>query len=361
MQGEQRLWLPGTDHAGIATQNVVEQDAAPRRALTAHDLGREEFLERVWEWKEEYGGTIIEQLKRLGCSCDWTRERFTMDAGYVARRARGRSSALYEKGLIYRGKHIVNWCPRCRTALSDDEVEHRGQRQARSGTSATRSRTAAASVIVATTRPETMLGDTAVAVHPDDERYSDLVGKTLVLPLLGREIPIIADERVDPEFGTGARQGHARPRPQRLRDRPSATSCRDRQVIGQDGRMHRGRRRVRGPRPLEAPQARGRGPAGARAAREDRGLRPQRRHCDRCHTRHRAAPREQWFVRHEGARRARDRRGPRRQGQVPPERWENVYLDWMENIRDWCISPPALVGPPHPGLVLRRGGEITRR
>ena len=201
MQGYEALWLPGTDHAGIATQIKVEEELRTKEGLTRYDLGREKFLQRVWEWKEKYGNRIVEQQKKMGVSCDWSRLAFTMDDN-CSRAVREVFVNLYEKGLIYRGDRIINWCPGCKTALSDAEVEYtedasffwhlkypvKGENR---------------SITVATTRPETMLGDTAVAVNPADKRYEDLVGKTLVLPLVGREIPVVADDYVDMEFGTG--------------------------------------------------------------------------------------------------------------------------------------------------------------
>ena len=206
MQGFDVLWVPGCDHAGIATQNVVERQLA-KEQLTRHDLGREKFLERVWTWKNEYGGTIMRQLRRLGSSLDWSRERFTMDEG-LSEAVKEVFIRLFREGLIYQGDYIINWCPRCRTALSDIETEHEdihghfwhvryplaeGQGE----------------VVVATTRPETMLGDTAVAVHPEDERYQHLLGKKVRLPLMDREIPVVADAYVDREFGTGVVEDHS--------------------------------------------------------------------------------------------------------------------------------------------------------
>src|SRR5437763_8689165 len=199
MQGYETLWLPGMDHAGIATQNVVERQLAGER-LSRHDLGREKFVERVWQWKAESGGAILGQMRRLGDSVDWSRERFTMDEG-LSRAVQTIFKRLYDDGLIYRAERIINWCPRCLTALSDIEVEHSDDDgelvSIRYGEGDN-------SIVVATTRVETMLGDTAVAVHPDDERYKHLVGTEVELPLTGRRIPIVADEHVDPEFGTGA-------------------------------------------------------------------------------------------------------------------------------------------------------------
>ena len=200
MEGYEVLWMPGTDHAGIATQNVVEKQLA-KDGVTRHDIGREKMLEHIWKWKEEYGNTIIHQLKYLGSSCDWSRTRFTMDEG-CSHAVREVFVRLFEDGYLYRGTFLVNWCPRCHTTLSDDEVEYKDSKGAfyhiqyplKDGSG---------SVTVATTRPETMLGDTAVAVHPEDERYAHLIGKTVILPLMNREIPVIADEYVDKELGTG--------------------------------------------------------------------------------------------------------------------------------------------------------------
>ncbi|MFA5335953.1 MAG: class I tRNA ligase family protein, partial [Candidatus Omnitrophota bacterium] len=201
MQGWNAEWLPGTDHAGIATQNVVEKKLA-KEGIKRQDLGRDEFVKRVWKWREEYGSTIISQMKRLGCSCDWDRTRFTMDEG-LSSAVNEVFIRLYEKGLIYRGNYIINWCPRCQTALSDEEAQHKdlnGSLYYIKYPVKGRNR----HITVATTRPETMLGDVAVAVNPSDPRFKDLVGETLILPLAGREIKVIADSFVDMEFGTGA-------------------------------------------------------------------------------------------------------------------------------------------------------------
>ncbi|GMA55912.1 hypothetical protein GCM10025858_04150 [Alicyclobacillus sacchari] len=201
LAGYSALWVPGTDHAGIATQARVEQSLKQEEGKTRHDLGREDFVRRVWAWKQQYGGTITQQIRALGASCDWSRERFTMDPG-LSKAVREVFVTLYEEGLIYRGKRIINWCPRCSTALSDIEVEHEDEKGTlfhvryplADGSGA---------LIIATTRPETMFADVAVAVHPADERYRAYIGKELRLPLSDRTIPVIADEYVDPEFGTG--------------------------------------------------------------------------------------------------------------------------------------------------------------
>ena len=201
MQGFNALWIPGTDHAGIATQIKVEEVLRKEEGLTRYDLGRDKFLERVWDWKKMYGDRIINQLKKLGSSCDWDRERFTMDEG-CSKAVKEVFVKLYDKGLIYRGNRIINWCPNCTTALSDAEVTYEEQ-PGHFWHIRYPVKDSDEYVTVATTRPETMLGDSAVAVHPDDERYTHLVGKTLILPLVNREIPVVADEYVDKEFGTG--------------------------------------------------------------------------------------------------------------------------------------------------------------
>ncbi|NLK08774.1 MAG: class I tRNA ligase family protein, partial [Firmicutes bacterium] len=202
MQGYDAVWIPGTDHAGIATQARVEAHLRETEGKSRHDLGREAFLERVWEWKEKYGGRILTQLRRLGASCDWERERFTMDEG-CSRAVREVFVELYEKGLIYQGDYIINWCPRCSTALSDIEVEHEDTEGKLWHIRYPLADDSGEYMVVATTRPETMLGDTALAVNPKDERYQHLVGKSCILPLMGRKIPIVADDYVDQEFGTG--------------------------------------------------------------------------------------------------------------------------------------------------------------
>ncbi len=201
MQGFEALWMPGYDHAGIATQIKVEEKLR-EQGLTRFDLGRDKFLDKVWEWKNQFGNRIIEQLKTLGCSCDWDRLRFTMD-DTCAKAVREVFCTLYEKGLIYKGKRIINWCPTCTTALSDAEVEYE-EKPGNLWHIRYQVKDSDEYIIVATTRPETMLGDTGVAVHPDDERYKHLIGKTVILPLVGREIPVVADEYVELGFGTGA-------------------------------------------------------------------------------------------------------------------------------------------------------------
>ncbi len=337
MTGRPTRWVVGTDHAGIATQNKVEQKLAGQ-GLSRHDVGREKFVELCWEWRHEHGSIIIEQLKRMGCSCDYQDEHFTMDEGYQ-RAVRTVFVEWFERGLIYRGKRIINWCPRCSTALSDIEVEHEelnshlwhlryplkepvGGRD---------------HVIVATTRPETMLGDTCVAVHPDDERYRDLVGAIIVLPLLGREIPIVADEYVDPSFGTGAVKvtpAHD-PNDFEIGERHGLEKINvlaaDATITAEGGPyegLDRYEARTRIVADLEA--------AGLLASIDDHIHSVG--HCYRCHTVVEPWLSDQWFVdmkplAEPGIECVRD-------GRVVfhPQRWENVYYHWMENIRDWCIS-----------------------
>ena len=333
MLGENACWLVGTDHAGIATQNVVEK-MLRKEGLTKEDLGREEFVARVWEWRREYGGTIIEQLKRLGCSCDYDRERFTFDERYV-RAVTKVFVALYEKGYIHKDSYLVNWCPRCGTAISDLEVAYRDmpgtlnhiRYEVEGG----------GGVTIATTRPETMLGDTAVAVHPDDERYTDVVGKTAFLPLLGRELRIVADERVDPEFGTGA-----------LKITPAhdltdfdigrTHGLEAVQAIGQDGRITEAGGPYAG---LEVEEAAERvvedlRALGALVKVEDYPHSVAT--CDRCGTPIEPLISEQWFMDMD------ELKLPAtdvvREGKISftPERWGRVYVDWMDNLRPWCIS-----------------------
>jgi len=335
MQGYETLWLPGTDHAGIATQNVVEK-ALAREGLSKDQLGREEFLRRVWEWKEQYGGTIIKQLKHLGASCDWSRERFTMDEG-LSNAVKEVFVRLYEKGLVYRGKYIVNWCPKDHTALSDDEVnmvEVHGNlwyiRYPVEGSSE--------SVVVATTRPETMLGDTAVAVNPADERYAHLVGKKAVLPLTGRLIPIIADPYVDPEFGTGCVKVTPTHDPN---DFEIAQRHGLEFLLIMDSSAHMNENVPAAYRGLDRFEARKR----VLADLESTGFLvkvEEYEHsvgrCYRCNTIIEPYLSDQWFVRMKPL--AEPALKVVLEGRIRffPERWVKTYEHWMRNIKDWCIS-----------------------
>ena len=334
MLGDAVLWVPGMDHAGIATQNVVERELAAE-GLTRHEVGREAFLETVWAWKARSGGRITEQIRRLGFSTDWSRERFTMDEG-LSRAVRTVFVRLYEEGLIYRGDRIINWCPRCHTALSEIEVEH-SEVQGELVRIRYPFTDGEGGVEVATTRAETMLGDTGVAVHPDDDRYRHLVGRTVRLPLLGREIPIVADEAVDPEFGTGAVKvtpahdaidfeiaGRAGLEAIKVLDLAGVVNAAGGPFAGQD--RFEARRAVK--LALEA--------EGALV-----GVEPHDHsvgHCYRCGTVVEPYLSLQWFVK------VRPLVIPAieavRSGEITfyPRRWENAYFNWMENLRDWCVS-----------------------
>jgi valyl-tRNA synthetase len=337
MAGYNALWLPGTDHAGIATQMVVERYLQRTEGKSRHDCGREEFLQRVWRWKEQHGGRITEQLKVLGASLDWQRERFTMDEG-LSKAVREAFVRLYDEGLIYRAERLINWCPRCTTALSDLEVQHEDKQGSLWHIAYPVTGTDRA-LVVATTRPETMLGDTAVAVHPEDERYRDLIGKTVDLPLTTRQIPIIADPvLVDPKFGTGAVKvtpGHDfNDFETGLRHKLPAIA-----VLDLHAKMNE-----------NAPEAyRGLGVAQAREA-VVRELEQQGRlvkvepyplsvgTCYRCGTVAEPTLSLQWFVRAEPL--AKPAAEAVEDGRIKfvPESWAKTYLHWMHNIKDWCIS-----------------------
>ena len=338
MLGEPVLWLPGTDHAGIATQVVVERELE-REGLTRHDLGREQFVERVWEWVRKYGGTITSQQQRLGASCDWSRERFTLDPGPGAA-VRTTFVNLYNKGLIYRGNRIINWCPRCATALSDLEVVH-AEEQGKLYYIRYFYEEGDGSVTVATTRPETLLGDTAVAVNPKDKRYKHLAkGKRLVLPILGRLLPVIADEAVDTAFGTGALKvtpGHD-PTDFEIGQRHSLDTV---NVMNLDGTLneeagpYQGYDRYRAREAIVEQLER----EGLLDRVEPYGM--SIGHCDRCDTVVEPLVSEQWFVRMSPSDPpARPAIDAVKEGRIHivPERFTKVYLNWMENIRDWCIS-----------------------
>ncbi len=334
MLGRNVLWLPGTDHAGIATQNVVERLLA-NEGTDRRSLGREKFEERVWKWKEESGGLILNQLKRLGASCDWGRERFTMDEG-LSRAVREAFVRLHRKGLIYRGRYIINWCPRCNTALSDLEVAHE---ETKGGLYYIRypELSGRRSVVVATTRPETMLGDTAVAVHPKDERYAGRIGATLRLPLMNRPIPLLSDEMVDPEFGTGAVKITPAHDPNdfevaRRHDLPSV------RVIDDSGKMTGEAGAFAGMDRFACREA------VIEALRKDQSLVKEEQyvhnvgHCYRCRTVVEPTESIQWFVKTKPIAEPAIRAVQSGETRIIPKNWERTYFDWMENIRDWCIS-----------------------
>ena len=354
MDGYQVLWVPGTDHAGIATQNVVErlllQEGTDRWAL-----GREKFIERTWTWKAESGGQIVNQLKVLGASCDWSRERFTMDAG-LSRAVREVFVRLYEEGLIYRGRYLINWCPRCETALSDLEVEPKESEGHLYHLSYPRTDGAGA-VTIATTRPETMLGDTAVAVHPEDERYRDWISKTLTLPILGREIPVIADERVDKEFGTGALKvtpahdftdfdigrSHSLPSISILDEKARMTSEAG-PYVGMD--RYECRKKL-----VDDLQQ-----SGALVKTEPYKI--MLGHCYRCQTVVEPFLSNQWFVKIKPLADAAMAAVKDGRTQFFPTHWEKTYFAWMENIRDWCISRQLWWGHRIPAWYCGDCGEM---
>jgi len=339
MDGKNTVWMPGTDHAGIATQNVVER-ALRKEGMTRHDLGREAFIKKVWDWKDEYGGTIVRQLKRLGASCDWERERFTMDAG-LSEAVEEVFCRLYDKGLIYRANYIVNWCPRCHTALSDEESEHQDTAgklyYIRYPVKRDGKLTATEFVVVATTRPETLLGDVAVAVNPKDERYKALIGKSLSLPVLHRELPVIADEFVDPAFGTGAVKVTPAHDPNDF-DMGRRHGLTPINVMHPDGIMNEGAGPYIG---LDRFECRKRIVTDLTAAGLIEKIETHQHavgHCYRCDTVVEPRLSLQWFVRMKPL--AEPALQAVLDGRIRfvPDRWNKVYGDWMENIRDWCIS-----------------------
>ncbi|HLZ09469.1 MAG TPA: class I tRNA ligase family protein, partial [Chloroflexota bacterium] len=339
MNGQPSLWLPGTDHAGIATQIVVENELA-KEGLTRFDLGRDEFVARVWAWKEKYGHLINGQLQRLGASVDWTRERFTLD-DQLSRSVRVAFVRLFDKGLIYRGHYIVNWCPRCTTVLSDLEVDHEETAgklyYVKYSLVSTDEGSEPEHVVVATTRPETILGDTAVAVNPGDERYIGLVGRQVVLPFIGRIIPVLADHVVDPAFGTGAVKvtpahdatdydiGRRHGLPMISILNPNAT-------INEAGGLFSGQDRFEARKNIVAELDR----QGLLVRIEDHVL--SIGHCSRCDTIVEPMLSEQWFVKVQPL--AEPAIEAVRDGRISfvPERFARVYFNWMENIRDWPIS-----------------------
>jgi len=354
MQGESSLWMPGTDHAGIATQNVVEK-AIAKDGLRRNDLGRQKFIEKVWQWRKQYGSTIIRQLKKLGASCDWERTRFTMDQEY-SRAVIEVFVRLHEKGLIYQGNYIINWCPRCQTALSDEEAPHKEINGAlyyikypfkESRVESQVSRDKAKSVdhglwtldyiVVATTRPETMLGDTAVAVNPKDKRYKKLLGKSLILPLVDRQIKIIADSMVDMEFGTGAvKVTPAHDPDDYLLGKKHALEFIN--VLGPDGRMNENAGQYKN---MDRFLARKLILEHLQEKKLIEKIEPHKLsagHCYRCHTITEPYLSKQWFVKMKPL--AEPAINAVKNGKIKfyPERWKRVYLNWMENIQDWCIS-----------------------
>lgn len=343
MEGKPALWIPGIDHAGIATQNVVEKELL-KEGKTRFDLGRKNFIQRVWQWKKQYGGIIIEQLKKLGASCDWSRERFTMDKEYT--KAVYRAFFHYhKKGYLYQGERVINWCPRCQTSLSDLELDYKEEKGGlwfiQYGPLA-----------VATTRPETMLGDTAVAVHPDDKRYKKLIGKKILLPLVKREIPIIADKRVDSEFGTGAVKVTPAHDPidfeiGKDHHLPKIKVINENGLITKEGGKYKGLDRFVAREKIIADL-------------KKEGLLLKHKeythhvpHCERCGTVIEPLLSKQWFIKMEKL--AKPAIDVVKKGKIKfiPEKWKKVYLDWLLEAKDWCISRqiwwghqlPIFIGP----------------
>ncbi|NLV48588.1 MAG: valine--tRNA ligase [Clostridiaceae bacterium] len=354
LQGYAALWLPGTDHASIATEARIVEDMK-QSGLTKDMIGREAFLERAWAWKEKYGGRIIEQLKRLGSSCDWSRERFTMDQG-LSKAVTEVFVSLYEKKLIYRGERIINWCPHCLTSISDAEVEYDEQHShfwhikypLADGTGA---------LVLATTRPETMLGDTAVAVHPEDDRYRHLIGKDVILPLVGKRIPIIADEYVDREYGTGVVKITPAHDPNDfevgLRHQlPVINVMTDDAHINEEGGDYTGLDRYEARKRIVADLEKGHYLVQTEPHQHNVGL------CYRCQTTVEPRVSLQWFVNMKPLAEPAIEAVRNQETRFIPERFEKIYFNWMENIRDWCISRQLWWGHRIPAWYCQGCGEV---
>ncbi len=354
MQGYNALWLPGTDHAGIATQIKVEENLRVNEGLTRYDLGREKFLDRVWDWKNQYGNRIINQLKKIGSSCDWDRERFTMDEG-CSKAVREVFVNLYNKGLIYQGSRIINWCPHCITALSDAEVEHEEQaghfwhiKYPVKGTDEF--------VTIATTRPETLFGDTAVAVNPEDERYKDLVGKMLLLPLTDREIPVIADEYVDKEFGTGCVKITPAHDPNDF-EVGMRHNLEQIKVMNDDATMNSYAGKYEGMDRYECRKAMisDLTEMGLLVKIEDHAHNVGT--CYRCGTTVEPIISKQWFVKMKPLAEPAIKAVKDGDTQFVPERFSKTYMNWMENVFDWCISRQLWWGHRIPAFYCQDCGE----
>ena len=334
MQGFKTLWVPGTDHAGIATQNVVEKKLR-KEGKSRFDLGKEKFVEEIWDWKEKYGNAILGQLKRLGASCDWSRTRFTMDEDY-AKAVEAAFLHYYKKGWIYQGKRVVNWCPRCGTSLSDLELEYKEEKGNLWYIKYPLDKENY--IVVATTRPETMLGDTAVAVNPNDKRYQDLVGEKAVLPLVNREIPIVADRLVDKEFGTGAIKvtpAHDLA-DQEIGRRHKLETI---EIINEQGRMTDNvPAPYRGLKVLEARQKVVTDLTNLGFLEKVEEYAHQVPKCYRCDTLVELIPSLQWFLKMEELAKSAIKAVKTGKVKFTPKRWEKIYFDWLGNVKDWCIS-----------------------
>lgn len=356
LAGYDALWLPGTDHAGIATQTRVEKAIREESGQSRHDLGREAFIERVWDWKRQYGDTITNQIRAIGASCDWSRERFTMDEG-LSRAVREVFVRLYEKGLMYRGNRIINWCPRCETALSDIEVEHIEQ----DGTLyhiAYPLVDGDGEVVIATTRPETMFADVAVAVHPDDPRFAHLIGRQVRLPLTNRTIPVIGDDYVDQEFGTGCLKitpAHD-PNDFEVGERHGLPKL---QCIDADGRLNELAGSYQGMTREAARQQAAADLESQGVLRAAETIHNAVGHCSRCDTVVEPFLSDQWFVHMEPL--AEHALAALAAGQLRfvPERFEKVFVHWLTNVRDWCVSRQLWWGHRIPAWYCSSCGEIT--
>ena len=355
LRGDNVLWMPGTDHAGIATQNVVERQLA-EEGLTRHAVGREKFIDKVWEWKQKSGNAIINQLKSLGASCDWDRERFTMDEG-LSKAVRKVFVQLYHEGLIYQGDYIINWCHRCHTALADLEVEHE-ERDGHLYHIRYPYADGSGAIVVATTRPETMLGDTAVAINPDDERYASISATHVILPLLDKKIPIIRDSYVDMTFGTGGLKVTPAHDPNdfeigRKHDLPSV------KVINDDGFMNDEAGPFKGLDRLACRDA-------VVKSLEEKGLLEKIEphlhsvgHCYRCKEIVEPNLSRQWFVSAKPLAEKAIAAVKSGQTRIIPNTWEKTYFDWLENIRDWCISRQIWWGHQIPAWTCTACGEMV--
>ncbi|MBQ3109699.1 MAG: valine--tRNA ligase [Clostridia bacterium] len=357
MQGYNALWIPGTDHAGIATQIKVEEALRKEEGLTRYDLGREKFLERVWDWKKQYGDRIITQLKTLGSSCDWDRERFTMDEG-CSKAVREVFVNLYDKGLIYRGNRIINWCPKCTTALSDAEVEYTEQDGNFWHIKYPVEGMTGRFITIATTRPETMLGDTAIAVNPEDERYMDIIGKNVIIPLVDRAIPIVGDEHADKDFGTGAVKITPAHDPNdfevgQRHNLPIIKVMNDDATINKLGGKYEGMDRYEARKAIVADLE-----AGGYLVK----IEPHAHNvgqCYRCGTTVEPLTSDQWFVKM--APLAKEAIRVVKEGEVKfvPDRFSKTYLNWMENVHDWCISRQLWWGHRIPAFYCQDCGCMT--
>ncbi len=355
MQGYDTLWLPGTDHASIATEAKIVA-AMKEEGITKEDIGREGFLKRAWEWKAQYGGRIIEQLKKMGSSCDWERERFTLDEG-CSKAVREVFCNLYEKGLIYRGERIINWCTHCKTSISDAEVEYE-EHDGNFWHFKYPFKDGSGSIEVATTRPETIPGDTAVAVHPDDERYKDVIGKTVVIPVIGREIPVVADTYAKMDKGTGAVKITPAHDPNDfevgLRNNLPVIN-----VMTDDGFMNEKAGKYAGMNLMECRKAIVKDLTDAGALVKIEPTKHEVGSCYRCHTVVEPRVSKQWFVKMKPLAEPAIKAVKDGKTKFIPERFDKIYFNWMENIRDWCISRQLWWGHRIPAWYCEDCGEIT--